>query len=107
MQQVDVRFNNFYSGAKRPKYMDDLDDDEEDENEEESDEDSNVNRNKQKFAHATSSSKPSPSVGGGGQGGRVAVGTVTQMVPDGVEFKTGDFVMLKADAEKNPAPIWR
>merc|ERR1719312_786191 len=39
--------------------------------------------------------------------GRVAVGTLTQLVPDGQEFKTGDFVMLSTDAEKDNAPIWR
>ena len=35
------------------------------------------------------------------------VGTTTNFVPDGQELKTGDFVVLTADAERESAPIWR
>ena len=35
------------------------------------------------------------------------IGTATNFVPDGQELKTGDFVVLAADAERESAPIWR
>jgi hypothetical protein len=35
------------------------------------------------------------------------IGTATNFVPDGQELKTGDFVVLVADAERESAPIWR
>ena len=41
----------------------------------------------------------------GGKGS--LVGTTTNFVPDGQELKTGDFVVLAADAERESAPIWR
>lgn len=31
----------------------------------------------------------------------------TNLVPDGKEFNTGDFMVLKSDAERDSAPIWR
>jgi len=106
----------------RPAYMDDLDDDDEDdeddEDEAESDEDGQPLHHpsqpspskKAKFGSPPATSavhsvqpapKSMPAVG------RVAVGTATQLVPEGQEFKTGDFVMLTTDAERDNAPIWR
>ena len=42
------------------------------------------------------------------EGGKTGlVGTTTNLVPDGQELKTGDFVVLTADAERESAPIWR
>lgn len=42
------------------------------------------------------------------EGGKTGlVGTTTNFVPDGQELKTGDFVILAADAERQSAPIWR
>lgn len=35
------------------------------------------------------------------------IGTTTNFVPDGQELKTGDFVVLAADSERESAPIWR
>ena len=35
------------------------------------------------------------------------IGTTTNFVPDGQELKTGDFVVLATDAERESAPIWR
>merc|ERR1719317_1791129 len=86
--------------------MDDLDeddDDDDDDDDEDSDEDMVPSSSKnarvapQPVHHASKSQ---------GQA-RVAVGTVTQLVPEGGEFKTGDFVMLTTDADKDSAPIWR
>ena len=31
----------------------------------------------------------------------------TQLVPDGKEFTIGDFMVLKSDADRDSAPIWR
>ena len=31
----------------------------------------------------------------------------TQLVPDGKEFTIGDFMVLKSDANRDSAPIWR
>lgn len=31
----------------------------------------------------------------------------TQLVPDGHEFSIGDFMVLKSDADRESAPIWR
>lgn len=31
----------------------------------------------------------------------------TQLIPDGKEFTIGDFMVLKSDADRDSAPIWR
>ena len=31
----------------------------------------------------------------------------TQIIPEGKEFTIGDFMVLKSDAERDSAPIWR
>jgi hypothetical protein len=33
--------------------------------------------------------------------------SMTSLVPEGQDFKTGDFVVLKEDVERESAPIWR
>jgi hypothetical protein len=35
------------------------------------------------------------------------VPSMTSLVPEGQDFKTGDFVVLKEDVERESAPIWR
>ena len=35
------------------------------------------------------------------------IGTTTNFVPNGQDLKTGDFVVLAADADRESAPIWR
>jgi hypothetical protein len=33
--------------------------------------------------------------------------SITSLVPEGQDFKTGDFVVLREDIERESAPIWR
>ena len=42
------------------------------------------------------------------EGGKMGlIGTTTNFIPDGQDLKTGDFVVLIADAGRESAPIWR
>ena len=43
----------------------------------------------------------------GGQGSGVMSGQVTKLVPDSEDLKTGDFVVLTTDLDRENAPIWR
>ena len=96
---------------KRPNYMDDLDDDDDeddDEDDEDSDEDVAAPSSSKKSRPVVHQPAASAKASSAHQGsGRVSVGTVTQLVPEGGEYKTGDFVMLTSDADKDSAPIWR
>ena len=44
---------------------------------------------------------------GGGNNAQGQVPSMTSLVPEGQDFKTGDFVVLREDVERESAPIWR
>ena len=64
----------------------------ESEDEDEDDEDEMLLKRSKKYS-ASSASSGFPST--------------TTLVPEGQDFKTGDFVVLKEDVERESAPIWR
>ena len=68
-----------------------------DEDDDEDDEDELLFKRSKKFAATHSSSSSSSS----------HFPTMTSLVPEGQDFRTGDFVVLKEDAERESAPIWR
>ena len=65
--------------------------------EDEDDEDELLFKRSKKYAATHSSSSSSSS----------HFPSMTSLVPEGQDFRTSDFVVLKEDAERESAPIWR
>ena len=83
----------------------DNDEDDDDDDDDEDDEDENHFLIKKNKKFATSNSTASMSTAASTP--TVTTPLITSIVPEGQDFKTGDFVVLREDVERESAPIWR